>query len=209
MSALNHNPDEAASLELSAVRQEALYCQRCDLWTTRTQVVMGEGNPRSRLLLIGEGPGEDEDATGRPFVGRAGALLDKALGEAGLSRDDVYITNVVRCRPTAAKGGRITNRAPRAAEIRACGPWRWLELNLVDPRVVVCVGAPASKTLIDKGFRLTEQRGQLYPGADGRLYLATLHPAYVLRLMSADRGAYNVARGQLVADLKTAHEATL
>lgn len=186
------------------MRREALYCQRCDLWTNRTQVVMGEGNPHSDILFVGEGPGEDEDATGRPFVGRAGQLLDRVLEEAGLSRDAVYITNIVRCRPTTAKGGRITNRAPRADEVRACEPWRWLEINLVDPRVVMCVGAPAAKTLIDKKFKLTEQRGQIIPGEDGRSYIATLHPAYILRLMSTDREAYNRARAQLVEDLRTA-----
>ena len=170
---------------------------------------MGEGNPNADILLIGEGPGEDEDASGRPFVGRAGMLLDRLLTEAGLSREQVYITNIVRCRPTAVKGGRVTNRAPRADEIRACEPWRWLELNLVNPRVVVCIGAPSAKTLIDKNFRLTEQRGQLFPGADGRSYLATLHPAYILRLMSTDRDAYNRARGQLIEDLRTAHQVTL
>jgi DNA polymerase len=196
---------QAASVfELQAVRREALACQRCDLWQTRTRVVMGEGDPASSILLIGEGPGEDEDDQGRPFVGRAGQLLDTALEEAGLSRDGVYITNVVRCRPTEVKGGRIANRAPRANEVRACEPWRWLELNLVAPRVVVCIGAPAARTLIDKKFKLTEQRGELLPGADGRLYIATLHPAYVLRLRSADRQAYTRARAQLIEDLHAA-----
>ena len=190
--------------ELDAAREEALACQRCALWQTRTEVVMGEGDPRARLLFIGEGPGENEDASGRPFVGRAGALLDRALEEVGLVRADVYITNVVSCRPTLAQGGRISDRAPTAAETRACEPWRWLELNLVDPRVVVCVGAPAAKALIDPKFRLTEQRGQLFPKADGRAYVATLHPAYILRLMSTDRGAYNAARRHLVADLRAA-----
>ena len=190
--------------ELDAVREEALYCQRCDLWQGRTQVVMGEGDPRARILLIGEGPGEHEDSSGRPFVGRAGALLDRALEEAGLARADVYITNVVRCRPTLVQGGRISNRAPTAKEVRACEPWRWLELHLVDPRVVVCVGAPAAKALIDPKFRLTEQRGQLVHKEDGRAYVATLHPAYILRLQSADRGAYNTGRRHLLQDLRTA-----
>ncbi len=192
------------NLELDAVREEALYCQRCDLWQTRTQVVVGEGDPHSSILLIGEGPGENEDLTGRPFVGRAGAVLDKALEEVGLERESVYITNVVRCRPTLVQGGRISNRAPKAGEIRACEPWRWLELNLVNPKVVVCVGAPAAKSLIDPKFKLTEQRGQLFPKEDGRTYIATLHPAYVLRLMSADRAAYNTARGHFIADLRSA-----
>lgn len=167
---------------------------------------MGEGDPHAAILLMGEGPGENEDETGRPFVGRAGRLLDQALEEAGLARGDVYITNVVRCRPTAVANGRINNRAPRAGEIAACEPWRWLELNLVDPRVVVAVGGPAAKALIDRKFKLTEQRGQLFEREDGRAYVATLHPAYVLRLYSADRAAYAAARKNLVADLALARE---
>lgn len=189
------------------MRQEALFCQRCDLWQGRTQVVMGEGSPDARVLLIGEGPGDNEDLTGRPFVGRAGQLLDAALEEAGLAREDVYITNVVRCRPTAVTNGSVSNRAPRAGEIAACAPWRWLELHLVNPRVVVCIGAPAAKALIDKKFKITEQRGQLYAREDGRSYMATLHPAYILRLMSADREAYFTARANLVTDLKNASNA--
>jgi DNA polymerase len=165
---------------------------------------MGEGNPRAAILLIGEAPGENEDLSGRPFVGRAGQLLDRTLEEARVGRGDVYITNVVRCRPTAVQNGAITNRAPRAGEIAACAPWRWLEINLVDPRVVVCVGGPAAKALIDKKFKLTEQRGQLFRRDDGRTYIATLHPAYVLRLQSTDREAYHRARGHLIADLALA-----
>ena len=199
--------EHPANPELDAARSEARYCQRCDLWQGRTQVVVGEGDPHARVLLMGEAPGENEDRTGRPFVGRAGQLLDRALEEAGLARQDVYITNVVRCRPTAVQNGAITNRAPRAGEIAACEPWRWLELNLVSPRVVVCVGGPAAKALIDKKFKLTEQRGRLFERADGRSYIATLHPAYVLRLMSADRAAFNAAREHLVADLRLARQA--
>ncbi len=200
---------ETGSTELNAVRAEAHDCQRCDLWQGRTHVVVGEGNPHGGILLMGEGPGENEDATGRPFVGRAGQLLDTALEEAGLGRDDVYITNVVRCRPTTVKDGSISNRAPRAGEIAACEPWRWLELNLVDPRVVVCVGGPAAKALIDKKFKITEQRGQFFHKEDGRTYIATLHPAYVLRLYSADRDAYRTARENLVSDLRHArHQAS-
>ncbi len=197
---------ELANPELDAVRLEALDCQRCDLWQGRTQVVMGEGNPHAGILLMGEAPGANEDATGRPFVGRAGQLLDSALEEAGIGRNDVYITNVVRCRPTAVKGGSVTNRAPRAGEIAACEPWGWLEISLVNPQVVVCVGGPAAKALIDKKLKITEQRGRFFDKEDGRAYIATLHPAYVLRLYSADRDAYRTARANLVSDLRQAQE---
>jgi len=167
---------------------------------------MGEGDSRAGILLMGEAPGEHEDASGRPFVGRAGQLLDTALEEARIGRNDVYITNVVRCRPTAVKDGSVTNRAPRVGEIAACESWRLLELNLVKPQVVVCVGGPAAKALIDKTFKITEQRGQFFPKEDGRAYIATLHPAYVLRLYSADRDAYRTARANLVSDLRHARE---
>lgn len=190
--------------ELDSIRSEARACQRCDLWQGRTQVVVGEGNPHAEILLIGEAPGDNEDRTGRPFVGRAGQLLDAALVDAGLVREAVYITNVVRCRPTTVSNASVSNRAPRAGEIAACAPWRWLELNLVDPKVVVCIGAPAAKALIDKKFKITEQRGQIFSGEDGRSYIATLHPAYLLRLMSADREAYFRVRADLVSDLKVA-----
>lgn len=189
------------------MRAEALACPRCDLASTRTQVVFGEGDPHARILLIGEGPGADENATGRPFVGRAGKLLDLVLENAGLKRDELYITNVVRCRPTSVKDGLISNRAPRAGEVRACEVWRSAEIELVDPKVVVCVGAPAAKTLISRDFKITEQRGRLVPREDGRTYIATLHPAYLLRLANADRNAYVRVRAEVVDDLRAAASA--
>lgn len=165
---------------------------------------MGEGNPHARLMMVGEGPGEEEDAIGRPFVGRAGALLDKLLEEIGLARDEVYLTNVVRSRPAAVKNGRITNRTPRVGEIRACEHWTSQEIALVDPQVIVCLGGTSAKALIDKKFKLTEQRGQVVAKDDGRKYIATLHPAYILRLMSVDREAYNAARTHVINDLQKA-----
>lgn len=190
--------------ELDAVREEAANCQRCDLWTTRTQVVMGEGDPHAQLMMIGEGPGEDDDASGRPFSGRTGPMLERVLSEAGLARQEVYLTNIVRCRPTKVENARITNRSPRAGEAKACQHWRTLEIDLVDPRVIVCFGATSAKFLIDKNLRLTEQRGQIFHKDDGRLYIPTIHPAYVLRLLSVDRVAYHAAKDNLVNDLRQA-----
>src|SRR5437879_3309784 len=138
--------DRAA--RLAAVRAEALGCQRCDLWRTRTQVVFGTGNPAAELMLVGEGPGEQEDEEGLPFVGRAGRLLDRLLAGAGLSREELWLTNVVKSRPVAFVGGRAKNRPPRTGEIRACAVWLDSELELVDPTVVLCVGATAAKRLI-------------------------------------------------------------
>jgi len=190
--------------ELDRVREEALFCQRCTLWQTRTQVVFGAGKAGSKIMFVGEAPGEDEDRTGTPFVGRAGILLDQLLEEAGIGRESIYITNIIRCRPTAVTQGKITNRAPRAGEVSACEPWMWLEIHLVKPSVIVCVGAPAAKTLIDKNFRLSDQRGDVYEKEDGIRYIATLHPAYLLRLLSTDTEAYQRAEGLVIQDLKKA-----
>jgi uracil-DNA glycosylase family protein len=188
--------------DLERAREIAAGCVRCPLKETRTQVVFGEGNPGARLMLVGEGPGEEEDARGRPFVGRAGQLLDSALAEAGIPRDAVWVTNTVRCRPTKIEAGRVANRPPRVGEIRACAVWMETELRLVAPRVVVCLGAVAAKALIGKEFRLTQERGQLFPGPAGTEAIATLHPSYIIR--QRDSGSRVQAREMLVQDLRLA-----
>lgn len=188
--------------DLERAREIAAGCVRCPLKETRTQVVFGEGNPGARLMLVGEGPGEEEDARGRPFVGRAGQLLDSALAEAGIPRDAVWVTNTVRCRPTKIEAGRVANRPPRVGEIRACAVWMETELRLVAPRVVVCLGAVAAKALIGKEFRLTQERGQLFPGPAGTEAIATLHPSYIIR--QRDSGSSVQAREMLVQDLRLA-----
>lgn len=166
-------------LELAA-RQ----CRRCNLCATRRNVVFGDGNPSARLTLVGEGPGENEDATGTPFVGRAGALLDRALKDNGLSRADVYICNIVKCRPTLVEAGRVRNRPPMLPEVEACAPWLDSQLRLIAPKVIVCLGSPSANALIHKGFRITQERGVFYPcryATNGAL--AAFHPAYILRQM--------------------------
>lgn len=188
--------------DLDRAREIAAGCVRCDLKETRTQVVFGSGDRGTRLMLVGEGPGEDEDAQGRPFVGRAGQLLDGALQDAGLSRGEVWVTNIVRCRPAKIEAGRVANRPPRAPEIRACAVWMATELRLVAPRVIVCLGAVAAKALIRKDFRLTEERGRLFPGPGDSEALATLHPSYVLRQRDSESRAR--ARQALVDDLRVA-----
>ncbi|MFN7162664.1 MAG: uracil-DNA glycosylase, partial [Fimbriimonadales bacterium] len=143
------NPEERPVEELLAeVESRAKVCVACPLSQTRTQVVFGEGNPRAPLVIVGEGPGEQEDATGRPFVGRAGALLDKALREAGMARRHVYICNIVKCRACITENGRVRNRPPAPDEIQACFPWLDAQLTLIKPLVIVCLGAPAASTLI-------------------------------------------------------------
>lgn len=185
--------------DLSRAREIALGCVRCRLSLTRTHVVFGEGPAGARLMLVGEGPGEEEDQQARPFVGRAGQVLDGVLQEAGLRRDQVWVTNIVRCRPVRREGARPANRPPRADEIRACAAWMNTEIRLVAPQAIVCLGAVAAKALIHKNFRLTEERGRWFPGPRAIPAVATLHPSYVLR--QTDAAARRRARGMMVEDL--------
>ncbi|MEW6635875.1 MAG: uracil-DNA glycosylase, partial [Actinomycetota bacterium] len=156
-------------------------CTRCDLALTRTNTVFGTGDPYSPLMLVGEGPGENEDATGLPFVGRAGKLLDDILAAVNLSRERVYITNIVKCRAAQEEGGRLKNRQPRTGEIRACNPYLQGQMEAVKPQIILCLGGPAAKTIIDKDFRITKDRGKWYDLDNGVKAMATFHPAYILR----------------------------
>lgn len=188
---------------LSAVEARAKQCVACPLAQTRTHVVFGEGNPRSPLVIVGEGPGEQEDATGRPFVGRAGALLDKALREAGMLRRHVYICNIVKCRAGIIENGRVRNRPPTQDEIRACYPWLDQQLTLIKPLVIVCLGSPAASTLIHKNFKIMQERGQWFSNRYAPAVIAALHPAYILRQAGE---AYERAYQSLVEDLTAARE---
>ncbi|WP_119065810.1 uracil-DNA glycosylase [Rubrobacter indicoceani] len=170
---------------LDALEQQVSVCTKCDLSETRTNTVFGTGNPTSPLMLIGEGPGENEDATGLPFVGRAGKLLDDILAAVKLSRDDVYLTNLVKCRACVEEGGRWKNRPPRTAEVNACDPYLQAQLEAVKPAVILCLGGPAAKSIIDKNFRITKDRGEWHDVYGART-MATFHPAYVLRQRGDD-----------------------
>lgn len=169
------------------VRADAVVCCRCDLCYTRTHVVFGEGTSPARLMIVGEGPGADEDKQARPFVGRAGKLLDSLLSDAGIRREDAWITNIVRCRPVTKQAGARRNRAPRADEIRACNIWMAQEYRFVSPQFVVCLGAVPAQVLISPGFRIGEGRGRWHESRDGIPATATYHPAYALRLIGEDR----------------------
>jgi len=168
-------------MTLDELRIQALVCTACDLAERRTNVVFGEGNPRSPLVLVGEGPGDQEDKTGRPFVGKAGQLLDKALADAGLSRNEVYICNTVKCRAADWSSGKPQNRPPTEQETLACRQWLLPQLSLIAPKVILCVGAPSAKNLIKKNFAITKERGQYFPCEFARTAIATLHPSYILR----------------------------
>jgi uracil-DNA glycosylase family protein len=193
---------ESNALLLQEVAERAAVCTACELAETRNKVVFGEGNPDAPLVFVGEGPGQHEDATGRPFVGRAGALLDECLAENGIKRKHVYICNILKCRACVMEAGRMKNRPPRVDEIRACAPWLDRQLSIIKPMVIVCLGAPAANTLIHPNFRMTQERGQWFTTCRyARYAMAALHPAYILR---QEGEAYESARRSLVEDIGAA-----
>jgi DNA polymerase len=172
-----------ATADLSRLRDIAAGCTACDLYRTGTQTIFGEGTPGAEIMLVGEQPGDKEDLAGRPFVGPAGRLLDGALAEAGIDRSVVYVTNVVKHFKWEPRGKRRIHKKPNAAEITACKPWLEAEIDRVDPRVVVALGATAAQALLGRGFRVSQQRGEFaeWPGPGGRLVTATVHPSSILR----------------------------
>jgi DNA polymerase len=198
---------EATALDkqqrMEALRTQALTCPGCPNRDTRFRVVFGEGDPHAKVMLVGQGPGVVEEQTGRPFAGPSGRLLDQALAEVGLERGQLWLTNVIKCRAVKSEKGRVVDRAPSAAELRACRPWLDGEIEIVQPEVIVCIGVPAAKALIDKKFRLSEEHGQIHEFPDGTRRTAVFHPAYVLRLRGVDQQAYEQTWLALIADLRT------
>ena len=174
-------------------------CRKCGIGSTRTHSVYGEGNPCAEVMCVGEGPGETEDRLGRPFVGRAGELLEKMLGAIGLAREDVFICNTVKCRPTLDGGHRLANRAPTPDEMKNCRPYLDAQIEIIRPRVILALGAPAAKSFMGERFSITKQRGQWYDGPFGTPVIATFHPAYILRQTG---GAMNEVKRLVFADLK-------
>ncbi|MDP8957827.1 MAG: UdgX family uracil-DNA binding protein [Actinomycetota bacterium] len=171
--------EEGASLE--EIRRVAMGCQACDLYRNATQTVFGEGPESAQVVLIGEQPGDDEDQEGEPFVGAAGRRLDRALEEAGIDRGAVYVTNVVKHFKWKPKGKRRIHKKPNAEEIRACSPWLEAELELVKPKVVVCLGATAAQALLGRSFKVSRQRGEFVEWDREPLVMATVHPSSILR----------------------------
>jgi uracil-DNA glycosylase family protein len=195
-----HVPPSAG---LEAARREAEGCRACDLWERATQTVFGEGREKASLMLVGEQPGDREDVEGRPFVGPAGRLLDGALEEAGIDRERVFISNVVKHFKWRPSGKRRLHERPNAAEVRACRPWLNLELEIVQPDLLVCLGATAAQAIIGRDFRITERRGEILPPLDGGPpVLATFHPSAILRARTPEDREGSMAG--LVADLSTA-----
>jgi uracil-DNA glycosylase len=190
-------------LTLPALREAAAGCRACPLWKTGTQTVFGEGLRRARLVLIGEQPGDREDIEGHPFVGPAGRILDQALERAGIERGDAYVTNVVKHFKWTPKGKRRIHQAPRAEEIRACAPWLEAELEVVDPEVMVCLGATAVRAVIGSKARVMKDHGQFLDSKLGPAAMPTLHPSAILRADPEDR---DDAMDLLVGDLGRARE---
>jgi len=166
---------------LDRLRREAADCLACPLWQTGTQTVFGEGAASSRVVFVGEQPGDQEDKQGRPFVGPAGRLLDEALELAGIDRSTIYVTNAVKHFKWTARGKRRIHAKPSWSEISACQPWLQAELDAVEPAVLVCLGATAAQALLGKQFRVTKQRGTWVESELAEHVTATIHPSSILR----------------------------
>jgi uracil-DNA glycosylase family protein len=193
--------------DLPALSLAAAKCEACELHGPATQTVFGRGPANARMMLVGEQPGDVEDQRGLPFVGPAGRLLVRAVEEAGIRKDSVYVTNAVKhFRFTLAPSGRRIHQTPDTEHMRACRPWLAAELRAVHPEMIVLLGATAGKTLLGKDFRVTRERGKILagPAGSGARLLATLHPSAILRTSPEQRDA---AYAGLVADLRTAHAA--
>ena len=195
--------------DIEGLKRAAVNCKGCELWKPATQVVFSAGNPQAPLALVGEQPGDVEDRKGIPFVGPAGRLLQDALEEAGVPKQDVYITNAVKHFRFTERGKRRIHSTPQVTHIKACRPWLEAELTLVDPELIVCLGAVAARSLLGTTFRVTQQRGHVMDLATPigvRRVLATVHPSAVLRASGEDRSE---AYAGLIADLRTARDAVI
>jgi uracil-DNA glycosylase len=193
-------PDHAT---LKSLREAAAGCKACPLHETGTQTVFGEGLKRARLMLIGEQPGDREDIEGHPFVGPAGRVLDQALEQAKIERGDAYVTNVVKHFKWKPQGKRRIHQTPKAEEIKACAPWLEAELEVVDPEVLVCLGATAVRAVIGSKARVMKDHGEFLESRLGRTAVPTLHPSAILRADPEDR---DDAMALLVGDLRRVRE---
>jgi uracil-DNA glycosylase family protein len=176
-------------MNLPALREAAVGCRGCHLWQVGTQTVFGEGATEAEVMFVGEQPGDYEDREGRPFVGPAGRLFDEALEAAGIDRSVTYVTNAVKHFKWQARGKRRIHQKPNAAEMAACRPWLEAELAVVQPRVLVLLGATAAQTLLGRQFRVTQSRGQLVESDLAEAVTATVHPSSILRGEPEEREA--------------------
>jgi uracil-DNA glycosylase len=173
-------------LTLESLREAAKVCHGCDLWRNAAQTVFGEGPSDAQMMFVGEQPGDQEDKAGRPFVGPAGRIFDQALEQVGINRSSVYVTNAVKHFKWQPRGKRRIHQKPNAAELAACRPWLDAELAVVQPRVLVCLGATAAQALLGRAFRVTKQRGTPVDSPLAEVVMATIHPSAILRAEDRD-----------------------
>lgn len=192
------------NLSLESLKEASKNCKGCHLWKIGTQTVFGEGKKTSDVVFIGEQPGDQEDLAGHPFVGPAGKLLDSALIEAGIDRESTYVTNVVKHFSWIPRGKRRIHQKPKAREIEACTPWLAMELALIDPKVIILLGATAAQTLLGRDFRVTQDRGMWIATDYEAKVMATVHPSAILR--APDEAAREEQYREFVHDLKFAAE---
>src|SRR6202521_5900717 len=185
---------------IPTLQRAARKCEGCPLYKHATQTVFGEGPENARVVMIGEQPGDNEDLQGKPFVGAAGKLLDRALEEAGVVRSEVYVTNAVKHFKWEERGKRRIHKKPNAAEIAACCPWLDSEIAAIRPKVIVCLGATAAQALLGKDFRVTQHRGEFIESTLAPYVAATVHPSSILR--APDDNARHEEMARFIADLK-------
>lgn len=185
---------------IKKLQATAAGCTACDLWKNATQTVFGEGKSSSTVMFVGEQPGDKEDLSGHPFVGPAGALLDKALAEAGIDRKTVYVTNVVKHFKWEPRGKRRIHKKPNGAEITACRPWLEAEASVIKPRAIICLGSTAAQAVIGPKFRVSVQRGQFVESSLAPFVTATVHPSSILRAPTDDARHEEMRR--FIDDLK-------
>jgi DNA polymerase len=186
---------------LSSLREAAASCEGCELFRDATQIVFGEGPTGARVVMVGEQPGDKEDLAGKPFVGPAGRVLDDAIEEAGLIRDEIYVTNIVKHFRFVRRGKKRIHKKPDMEHVRACTPWLEAELARIGPEVLVLLGATAAQALLGGAFRVTRQRGTFVDSPLAPLVTATVHPSSILRSRTEEER--REAFGGLVADLRT------
>lgn len=191
---------QARAEALERLKAEAAHCTNCHLYKNATQTVFGDGAPNARLMFIGEQPGDEEDLAGAPFVGPSGRLLDKALVDAGIERSTTYVTNAVKHFKWVPKGRMRLHKKPNRVEIVACLPWLESEVDLVQPELLVCLGATAAQTVFGTSFRVTRERGRILEAELHERVLATVHPSSILR----SRGSREEAYDAFVSDLRVA-----
>ncbi len=200
-----HPAPVPATQDLNELRQAVGGCRACPLWQNASCAVFGEGRPTARVMLVGEQPGDQEDRAGRPFVGPAGQLLNRALAEAGVDRAQLYVTNAVKHFKWTPRGKRRLHENPNDLELAACRPWLQAEVRAINPKLIVCLGASAARSVLGRSIRVLAERGTLQPSTFGRPALVTVHPSMLLRL--PDPTEAKAAFAHFVADLKIIHAA--